>query len=128
MKKIYKIFTFIVLVAMFMCFITSDVSCTVYDPIENPNSYDPSSTVQSSNTDQTALTTKVKPIINAIATIGIVVAVITLVVLGVKYMVGSVEEKAEYKKTMVSYIVGVVFLIATSAILEVINTFVLSAF
>ena len=46
---------------------------------------------------QTAID-KVKPIIGYITGIGMAVSVITLVVLGIKYMVGSIEERAEYKK------------------------------
>ena len=41
---------------------------------------------------------------------GSVLAVGVLVVLGIKYMMGSAEEKAEYKKTMVPYIVGAVLI------------------
>ena len=43
---------------------------------------------------QTAID-KVKPIIGYITGIGMAVSVITLVVLGIKYMVGSIEERAE---------------------------------
>ena len=37
-------------------------------------------------------------------------------VLGVKYMLGSVEEKAEYKKSFVPLIVGIVLVVAATAI------------
>ena len=33
-------------------------------------------------------------------------------VIGIKYMMGSAEEKAEYKKTMIPYLVGAVILFA----------------
>ena len=36
-------------------------------------------------------------------------------VLGIKYMMGSAEEKAEYKKTFIPYIIGAVLLFAASA-------------
>ena len=35
-------------------------------------------------------------------------------------MVGSVQEKAEYKKTMIPYLVGVVMIIGVSGILQLI--------
>ncbi len=41
---------------------------------------------------------RVNPILGTITVIGIVISAITLTVLGIKYMIGSVEEKAEYKK------------------------------
>ena len=55
-------------------------------------------------------------IISVITTIGIVVAVIVLLVLGIKYMMGSASEKAEYKKTMIPYLVGAVLIFGASAI------------
>ena len=52
--------------------------------------------------------------------IGIVVGVITLIVIGIKYMVGTVQEKAEYKKTMFSYIIGLVLLISVCSFVQII--------
>lgn len=55
-------------------------------------------------------------IVSIITTIGIVVAVVVLLVLGIKYMMGSASEKAEYKKTMIPYLVGAVLIFGASAI------------
>lgn len=55
-------------------------------------------------------------IVSIITTIGIVVAVVVLLVLGIKYMIGSASEKAEYKKTMIPYLVGAVLIFGASAI------------
>ena len=90
-------------------------------PIDDPDSYRPGDIKDS---DATALTEKAKPVINAISIFGIIIAVITLIIIGIKYMVGSVDEKAEYKKTMSSYIIGVIFIVGIVAILQLINNFV----
>ena len=50
---------------------------------------------------------------------GIFVSVIALAIMGIKYMVGSAEEKSEYKKTMLPYVIGAFFLFAASAIAQV---------
>ena len=55
--------------------------------------------------------------------IGMAVSVITLVVLGIKYMVGSIEERAEYKKSMIPYLIGAFFVFGISAILTIIMQF-----
>lgn len=55
-------------------------------------------------------------IVSIITTIGIIVAVIVLLVLGIKYMMGSAQEKAEYKKTMIPYLVGAIIIFGASAI------------
>lgn len=59
-------------------------------------------------------------IITVINAVGVVLAVIILVVLGIKYMMGSAEEKAEYKKTMIPYIIGAVFIFAAPTIANVV--------
>ena len=44
-----------------------------------------------------------------VTTAGSIISVIVLVILGIKYMLGSSEEKAEYKKTLLPYIIGAAF-------------------
>lgn len=59
-------------------------------------------------------------LIGIITTVGVVVAVIILLVLGIKYMMGSASEKAEYKKTMIPYLVGAILIFGASAITKVV--------
>ena len=67
-------------------------------------------------TDTTQFDSLGGKIIGMIQAIGNIVSIAVLVVLGVKYMMGSAEEKAEYKKTMIPYIVGAVLVFAASNI------------
>lgn len=53
-------------------------------------------------------------VVGLIQTVGSIAAVAVLVVLGVKYMMGSAEEKAEYKKTMIPYVIGAILIFAAS--------------
>lgn len=55
-------------------------------------------------------------VIGVIQAVGSVVAVAILVVLGIKYMMGSTEEKAEYKKTLIPYVIGAVLIFAASQV------------
>ena len=59
-------------------------------------------------------------LIGIITTVGVVVAVIILLVLGIKYMMGSASEKSEYKKTMIPYLVGAILIFGASAITKVV--------
>jgi len=75
--------------------------------------------------NQTALTdTKLKAtgdyIVSIITEIGVVTSVIVLAVLGVKYMLGSVEERAEYKKTLMPYVIGSLLLFGASSVAQII--------
>ena len=58
-------------------------------------------------------------IIQVIRVIGVVVAVVTLMVIGIKYMTGSVSEKAEYKKTMIPYLIGAFIFFALSQLIPI---------
>ena len=59
-------------------------------------------------------------IIGALQIIGTILSVAVLGVLGIKYMVGSVEEKAEYKKTLKPYVIGAVMVFGISNILAIV--------
>ncbi len=56
--------------------------------------------------------------------IGSIVSVLVLVILGIKYMMGSAEEKADYKKTLIPYLVGAVLVFAASNIAGLFYNFV----
>jgi len=58
--------------------------------------------------------------VGTIQVIGILISVAMLIVLGIKYMLGSAEEKAEYKKTMMPYLIGTVLIFGFSNITQVI--------
>ena len=62
-------------------------------------------------------------IMGVIQVAGVVIAVVVLMILGIKYMMGSAEEKAEYKKTMIPYIVGALLIFAATTIANVIYQF-----
>ena len=64
-----------------------------------------------------------KTIIGALKGIGTIVAVAILIVIGIKYMMGSAEEKAEYKKVMIPYLIGAVLIFAAPYIADAIYTF-----
>ena len=112
-KKVLSLVTIILLVVM----ILMPTFVMASDPLENLDAYKPSGTTG------TKVAQKAGNILNVITVIGIVVGVITLIVIGIKYMVGTVQEKAEYKKTMIPYLVGIVLLLGASGIVKAIASF-----
>ena len=59
-------------------------------------------------------------IIKVITTVGSICSVVVLIILGIKYMMGSVEEKAEYKKTLLPYVIGASMVFAASSLVSII--------
>ena len=67
------------------------------------------------------MTNVINAIITVIQTIGIILSVIVIGILGVKYMTGSVEERADYKKSLIPYLIGTVLLTTVATVVRIIN-------
>lgn len=109
MKKLMKITTIIMLVVMIVLSSTMVLAAT-----------DPAKYTGESNINTSKLDTFGNNLISIITTIGSIISVVVLVVLGIKYMMGSAEEKAEYKKTLLPYLIGALLLFAASTIASVV--------
>lgn len=59
-------------------------------------------------------------IIGPVQMVGSVVSVIAIICIGIKYMLGSVEEKAQYKETMKPYIIGAAMVFGITNILSIV--------
>ena len=70
--------------------------------------------VDTSGSGATDVADKAGKIVGIIQVVGTMVSVGMLIVLGIKYMMGSAEEKAEYKKTFIPYVVGAALIFAAS--------------
>lgn len=101
------------LMVIFM--ISIAVNCFAIEPGNITGNTDVSGSQQISNVGQS--------IVGILQTVGVVISVIILIVLGIKYMMGSAEEKAEYKKTMIPYVVGAALIFAASALAQVVFQF-----
>lgn len=114
MKKVTKIMSILMLVVM-MTSVAMPVfaggGITIGGVQVNP----------SYNADPDTSTT-FNTILGMIKYLGIFLAVGILMFLGIKYMMGSAAEKAEYKKTMIPFVVGVVLLFAAALIIQIIQT------
>lgn len=101
MEKIFKIGIILIFIMMF-------VVTNIYAFSINDLNGEGSTTANLKNTGNKTIT--------ILSVIGSLISVIVLIVLGIKYMLGSIEEKAEYKKSMLPYVIGATFVFASSAI------------
>ena len=86
----------------------------ISNPLEDPSLYTPG--LRGSETELVEMTRTILGIVN---TVGIVASVIILMVVGIKYMTGSIEEKAEYKKTASAYVLGAMLLFGITTIANI---------
>lgn len=109
MKKVSKIISILMIAMMMISIVTP-----VFASTEILNNLSP-------DTNETGTISKLGNQALGIAQIVCtVLAVIVLMFVGIKYMMGSAAEKAEYKKTLIPYLVGAVLLFAASGILRLI--------
>lgn len=105
MKKTVKILTVVLLMILLVTFATN-----VFADEINP------SELKATYGDSTELTTRAGKVMGMIRNISIIASVIIIMVLGVKFMLGSVEEKAEYKKSFMPLIIGIVLVVSATSI------------
>ncbi len=132
MKMTKKSIIFIILLAVFIIFITpikinanssknisNTKNFTEYtikvSSLEDLINYNPG---EINDGDVKVVANKIGPILNTITTIGMVLGVLVIIILGIKYMIGSVEEKAELKKTMMPYLIGAIMITGVTGILK----------
>lgn len=124
MKK--KKMIIILMLFMFIIAIYSTISfgannttnnTTLTNPLDDPGSFEPSSMTKAGKLKNMGNT-----IIGIVQFIGSFTSVIVLIVMGIKYMTGSIEEKAEYKKTMGPYVIGAILVFATTNLLGIVNS------
>lgn len=113
MKKSIKVISTLLLTIMLVASIAGTVLAV--DPNTVLNGLNGNGNVQTND-----LTKVGNNIVTIIQVVGIVIAVIVLLVIGIKYMMGSASEKAEYKKTMIPYLVGAILIFGASAITKVV--------
>lgn len=113
MKKVNKKMLFSIALIILTIFTLTSSTFSV----SNPDFYDPSQGAQSNNT---SFLQKAGIILGWIQYIGILVSVIALTIIGIKYLFGSVEGKAEYKKTMLPYVIGCFLLMGASFVVGLI--------
>ncbi len=111
--KIKRVVTTIIALLIILFTLTIRINATTIDP----NDYRPDPIT---NSEVQEIVDMSAVIISVIRTVGTIVAVVMLLVLGIKYMTGSLEERADYKKSMIPYLVGAFIFFALSQILAVI--------
>ena len=81
------------------------------DPLEDVNYWKPDDI-----TGDEQFNEKLGIITGIVRYIGIFISVGTLSVIGIKFMLGSVEEKAQYKQTLMPWLIGAIILFAMSTL------------
>lgn len=74
-----------------------------------------------SGTTDSRIKTPVATVLGLIQAIGYATAVIMLVYIGIKYILATPDGKADLKKQLVPYLIGIILLFAGSALISIIG-------
>lgn len=113
MKKSMKIVS-ILMIAMMMCMVATPVLAVT------------ATVTPTQPTDTAGILKLAGKIFGFLQWIALIGGVLIIAVLGIKYMMGSLEEKAEYKKSMIPLIVGIIVVMGATTIANLlVKTFTL---
>lgn len=117
-KYIPVIFTIVLLIVFMMIPIVSNADINI-----NPEDFK-----LTGITGADDFVSKANIIIGVIQAVGSIVAVVALIILGIRYMFAGVDERADYKSTMIPYVVGFVMLLIVVNVLGIIYDIVQNNF
>lgn len=100
MKKYGNLIILLIIVLLSLVFIIPNYSYADDIGLGDLNSY------QGSGTSSYKFQTKANKVFTIIKATGTVISVIMLTAIGIKFLLGSAEEKADYKKSLIPYIIG----------------------
>lgn len=113
MNRTIKIISTLLIAVLLVVTLSQVCLATDYQGIINSvdTSADNANDVDTSGINETA-----GKVIRMIRNVAAVAAVVILSILGIKYMMGSTEERAEYKKSFIPLIVGIIVVVSAASI------------
>ncbi len=101
--KTWKILSILIILLITICILTN--VCEASWAITNPGAVKPNQTTLPTEANEMA-----GNLLGILQVVGSVISVIVLIIIGIRYMTGSASERAEYKKSMIPYLIGAVLL------------------
>lgn len=117
MKKAYKLISVLTIILMLALICTNVFAVK---PSVSVNGIESAASSATTTDADKAMNTIGGTIVKYVTNAAIVISVVMIAILGIKYMMGSAEEKAEYKKSFVPLLVGAILVFGAATIARVI--------
>jgi len=114
-KKIFLIFILAMVLSLCVTNFVSAIDTSAYKDIGNVRM-------------DSKLLEKVNYIMGIAQVIGAIVAVIMLIIMGARFVTGASQDKADMKKQLVPFVIGVLLLFSTVGVLQIVRTISTSSF
>lgn len=116
-NKIQKIIIAFVILFCGLFVFCNQIYASITDPITDPGYYKPGYNLNSNNTK---FIERANLILGVIRVFGTLISVVTLMTLGIRYMLAGAQDKALYKETLGPYVIGAIMVFAIPNIIGVI--------
>lgn len=110
-KRIIKTITIFFLIFTILGVINTVSALGLSEVTDAPGLY-----TSTGNNDQSGAVKMGNFIVSIVRYVGQGIAVVTLIIIGIRYIFASVEQKAEYKKSMIPYVIGAILLFAGASV------------
>ena len=108
MKKNIILITIVLVLSFVLASFVYQTHAQGLDSMGNPNSY----IRQDGDSDNAMALGIANLVVGIIRRVGEAISIVMLMIIGIKYVLGSVEDKAEYKQTMWPYVLGAILIFA----------------
>lgn len=88
----------------------------------DPDDWNPANEINSTTMSNT-VTEKVGKILGFIQAVGVIASVLAMMLIGLRTMFGSIEQKTAYKEAMPGYIIGIILVFSMTTIPNIIFKF-----
>lgn len=121
MKKAINLISLIILLIVALSFVTTNF--TYANEEINVNTYNPSKYKNEYFTpeDQNVVKGITENTAGYLAGAAVIISLIALIVIGIKYILGSTTEKVEYKKNLLPVVVGILIIVGISSIVGILS-------
>ena len=120
-KKFFMTIIFLLIVIMsitnvsFAADVIDEKNMTGFDVIDNLAEW-----IVDNDITSEKIQSRAQIVMGIVNIVGVISSVVVLMILGIKYMSSSIEEKAEYKKTFIYYVLGAVLLFVAPTLANII--------
>lgn len=118
MKGTMKILSVLMIAIMLVAVVSIPVHATSTEVLNTLTS-----NISGASGDVSQVSSMAGKVIKWIRNVAVIAGVILLTVIGFKYMLGSAEEKADYKKSLIPLVVGIIVVMAATQLMTMIMSF-----
>lgn len=104
MRKSMTIIMLITFISFAFTIIAPKTYAMGLDKLDNPDAY-----IDSSE-DNSKIINIGNVVVWTVKTIGESIGIVMILIIGIRYLMGSTEERAEYKQSMIPYIIGAILI------------------